>query len=911
MNDVGHERPPRLFFVQDAHTRDAETCLRLLSARRTGLTEPEVAERALRAGPNRLPPPRTTSLLTIVVRQFRSPIVYTLLAAAIVALATGERGDAAIIALVLLVDAAIGTVQEAGAERSARSLEVIQTSEAVVIRSGIERTVAAESLVPGDIVVVDAGMKVPADVRLLSRTLVEVDESLLTGESLAVVKDASVRLPLLTGLADRQNQLFAGTMLTRGRAVGLVVETGLRTQLGRIAGSLQRTPEVRPPLLQRMDAFTRRVGLAVGVAVLVLGAMTLARGASFLDALLLAIALAVAAIPEGLPVSITVALAVGSRAMARRHVIARRLVAVESLGSCTFIATDKTGTLTMNELTVGQVALADSPLVHVEGEGIAPIGQIDCTDQDRPRILRLAAACALCNDASLRLEDDRWVAHGDAVDVALLVFSRKAALDPHELTVRAPRAAELHFDPTTRFAATLHRHGEGHRIVVKGAPETVLGMCTHEATSSGDRRLRAADAFTQVRTLAAEGYRVIAVAAGAHAQTSRLDPNICNAPVEGLTLLGLLALRDPLRPESAEAVQACQRAGIAVAMLTGDHPVTALAIARDLGLAHHLDEVVTGEQIAAALRESPSAVEHVVSRGRVFARVEPVQKLEVVEALVRMGHFVAVTGDGANDAPALRAAHIGVAMGKKGTDLARSSADLIITNDDFASLLAGVEEGRVAYANVRKVIYLLISCGLAEVILFTLTTLAAMPTPLLPVHLLWLNLVTNGIQDVALAFEPAEGGELSRPPRAPREPIFDASMRQRTLLTAGYMALAALYVFREALVHGASLASARNDVLLLLVLCENVQAGNSRSETGSALGLSPLRNPPLLVGTLTALGSHVAAMHVPVIQEALRLEAISLARWASSFTLALGLLVVAELQKGWLRSRLRAGSARR
>lgn len=901
MNDVGHDRPPRLFFVQDAHTRDAETCLRLLSTTRMGLREEDVAERALRAGLNRLPAPRTTRLRTIVARQFRSPIVYTLVIAAAVSLAVGDQGDALIIALVLLVDASIGTVQEAGAERSARALESLQTGEAAVVRDGVDRTVPAESLVPGDIVVVEAGMKVPADLRLLSRTLVEVDESLLTGESLAVVKDAAVRLPLLTGLADRQNQLFAGTMLTRGRAVGVVVETGLRTQLGRIAGSLERTPEARPPLLQRMDAFTRRVAFAVGAVVIVLGGVALARGASVVDALLLAIALAVAAIPEGLPVSITVALAVGSRAMARRHVIARRLVAVESLGSCTYIATDKTGTLTMNELTVGLVSLAGAPAVHVEGEGVAPVGRVACSDRERPLVLRLAAACALCNDAALRLEGARWVAHGDAVDVALLCFARKAELDPQALVARAPRAAELTFDPTTRFAATLHRQGDAHRLLVKGAPETVLAMCTHEAAIEGDRTLRLEGARARVHALAAEGYRVLAVAAGAYGEATRLDPRIREGHVEGLTLLGLLALRDPLRPETREAVRACQGAGITVAMMTGDHPITALTIARELGLADRIEEVVTGDRIDAALGASPTALEELVAGARVFARVEPVQKLEIVEALVRRGHFVAVTGDGANDAPALRAAHIGVAMGRKGTDLARSSADLIITNDDFASLLAGVEEGRVAYANVRKVVYLLISCGLAEVILFVCTSLAAMPAPLLPVHLLWLNLVTNGIQDVALAFEPAEGHELTRPPRSPQEPMFDASMRRRTVLTASYMALAALFVFRVALARGDSLASARNDVLLLLVLCENVQAGNSRSELGSAFALSPLRNPPLLFGTLAALGAHVASLYLPWLREALHVEPPPLSRWVTSAALALGLLAVAEAQKRYLR----------
>jgi magnesium-transporting ATPase (P-type) len=652
-----------------------------------------------------------------------------------------------------------------------------------------------------------------------------------------------------------------------------------------------------------MERFIRKIAAAVAVAVVVLGAVSVAQGSAVAEVFMLAVALAVSAIPEGLPVALTVALSIGARRMARRKVIARRLVAVEALGSCTFIASDKTGTLTMNELTARKVLLADGTTCDVSGHGVKPEGEVLVPESARPLLVRLGTAAVLCNDGFLGLRDEAWVHHGDAVDVALLALAAKAGVHRSAIEPEMPRLGEIPFEPEHRFAATLHRTGDVLHVAVKGAGERVLPMCSRMATPAGDVAIDPAVLGEQANALAAAGFRVLAVAAGPvdllGKELGELGPEV----LRSLVFLGFVGMIDPLRPEAKGSVLACQAAGIQVAMVTGDHPVTALAIARELGFADRADQVVTGTMLERVLAQGEPAVDSLIRDGRVFARVEPSQKLQIVRSLIRLGHFVAVTGDGANDAPALRAAHIGVAMGERGTDVARESSDLILTDDNFASIVAGVEEGRIAYGNVRKVIFLLVSTGAAEVLLFVLATAAGLPAPLWPVQLLWLNLVTNGIQDVALAFEPGEGGELGRPPRAPREPIFDRLMLERTIVSALVIAGVSFLAYRWMLDHGWAVARAQSGILLLLVLFENVQAGMSRSETASLLALSPLRNRLLFAGTAVAQLVHIAAIYTPGVSDVLRLERVTIEQWLLSLALALSLFVVAEIHKVLLRRR--------
>jgi P-type Ca2+ transporter type 2C len=883
--------------IGTAHALTPDEALRALGTSLGGLSHDEAQSRLKRFGPNALPRARPPDPLKIFLLQFKNPLIYVLLAAAVVSLALRDWPDAAFIFAVLLVNAAIGAFQEYGAERTANALQGLTVGRARVRREGVVHEIDAGQLVPGDVVLLESGARVPADLRLLDEHKLTIDESMLTGESLPVSKTATDRLPADCALADRVNMGFAATLVATGRARGVVVATALDTALGRIASDVMGRVPPKAPLVVRMERFTNRIAAAVGVAATLVAGVSFLRGAGLSEIFILAVALAVSAIPEGLPVALTVALAVGMKRMARRNVIVRRLVAVEALGSCTCIASDKTGTLTLNQLAVSRVQLPRQPPLEIGREDAARAGDTAMPD-------RLCRTAVLANEALLFERDGRWIGEGDSVDVALLVLARKARLDPQSVEAAAPKMADIPYEPEQRFAASLNRHPGGPRASVKGATETVLGMCTFMAVPGRDEVLDAESVRSQERALAAQGYRVLAIAEGP--LVLRPEESFSREHLKHLTFLGLVALSDPPRPEARGAIAACRRAGIRVTMVTGDHPDTALTIARDLGIAARESEVATSRQLADAAAEGEETLDRLCAQARVFARIEPLQKLQIVNSFQRAGHFVAVTGDGVNDAPALRAAQVGVAMGRNGTDVARETAAIVITDDNFASIVAGVEEGRIAYANVRKVIFLLVSTGAAEIVLFALALLFGLPLPLVAAQLLWLNLVTNGIQDVALAFEPAEGGELAKPPRPPAEPIFDRGMIERVVLSAIVIGVIAFCTYYWMLARGAAVEEARNFALLLMVLFENVQALNARSERLSVFGHNPLRNKLLLFGTLAAQLVHIGAMFTPGLREVLGLHPVAVLDWAVLLALALVLLLAMELHKAYRRRAERA-----
>lgn len=875
------------------HTLSAEESLRALGGSPHGLSANEAAARLARFGPNALPQPEPPGIFTVFLRQFLSPLIYILLLAAIVSMLLGEWSDAIFIFAVLLINAIIGTIQEFSAEKSAQALRNLVTATTRIQRDGEAYEIQAEQLVPGDIVLLEPGNKVPADLRLLDGHGLQVDESLLTGESLPVKKRPADTFDAETTLGDRRNMAFAGSMVTRGHGRGIVTATALGTELGRIATAVLNRPPAKAPLVLRMEVFTTRVAMLVGIAVVIMATVSLSQGAPWNEIFILSVALAVSAIPEGLPVALTVALAIGMRRMAKRNVIVRRLVAVEALGSCTFIASDKTGTLTVNEMTARQMALPCQDPFPISGEGTVPDGTIDAPPDAMGAISRICEAAVLTNDAFLGRRDKGWTHHGDAVDVALLVMAHKAGITRPEALAAYPEIDSIPFESEHGYSATLNEVEGAPHAFVKGALERLMPMCERMATADGTTELDAERLEKEALELACLGYRVLAFAGGPVEMNE--GDEFDHDRLKGLTLLGLVGMIDPLRPEVKSAVTACHDAGIDVCMVTGDHPATAQAIARELEMGG-TGNVVTGQ----GLREvegSEQAIDQAVGGTHVFARVEPQQKLDIVQSLSRQGHFVAVTGDGANDAPALRAAHVGVAMGKRGTDVARETADLIITDDNFASIVAGVEEGRIAYANVRKVIFLLISTGAAELVLFTLSLAAGLPLPLTAVQLLWLNLVTNGIQDVALAFEPGEGNELKKKPREPKEPIFDRLMIERTVLTALSMGGLTFLVFQYYLGIGMTVDEARNSALLLMVLFENVHVFNSRSETLSAFQHNPLRNPLLLFGTATAQLIHIGAMYTPGLSDVLGAMPVTFEHWVEMLGVALLILVALEGHK--------------
>jgi len=863
---------------------------RRLGASDHGLTEAEAASRLLAAGPNRLPERSPPSLARIYLRQFASPLVFILGIAAIVSLGVGETTDAVFICAVLALNATIGGFQEWRAERSSRALQQLLRTRATVQRDGETKEIDGEQVVPGEAVWLESGNRVPADVRLAVTHGLEVDESLLTGESLPVLKEAEWSGPPSTAMGDQKNMARAGSLISRGRARGFVVTTGTDTVVGALALDVTTAPSGKPPLVLRMERFTRSIGIAVLFAACAIAvAGVLLQGHGIMTMIVFAVALAVSAIPEGLPVAMTVALSVATRRMARRGVIVRRLAAVEGLGSCTLIASDKTGTLTCNELTVSKVSLPDGTTAEVTGAGYTPVGQVRIDHPEaQPQLDRLALAAALCNEGHLHHRNGQWSWRGDPTDVAMLAFAHKSGRDRESALEGRPQINEIPFEPERKYAATYHRIGDEVTVYVKGAPERVVEMCDGTVRSAQDHSI----SIEPAEAFAASGFRVLAVAQGS--APSDLDPSRIPAEPANLTFLGFVGMSDPLRPGAKEAVAACRQAGIEVNMITGDHPVTALSISRDLGLANRAEEVVTGTQLAGVEGDELAAI---VRSTRVFARVSPHQKLDIVNAARRAGHFVAVTGDGVNDAPALRAANIGVAMGRDGTDVAREAAQLVISDDNFATIVAGVEEGRVAYDNVRKVIYLLISTGAAEVVLVLLAVAAGFPLPLLPVQLLWLNLVTNGIQDVALAFEPRDADVGRRPPRPPTEPIFNRLMIERTVVGGLVIGCVGFAAFVWTIRAGWAEAEARNALLLLMVLFENVHIGNCRSETTSIFRLSPLRSPVLLIGTALAFLVHVLAMHLPSLRGVLGTQPVAPGVWITLAALALSVIVAMELHK--------------
>ena len=863
-----------------------------------GLTQQEAAARLKKYGSNTLPRSELPSLTKIFIRQFASPLIYVLIAAAVVSIVIHEFSDAAFIGAVLLINAVIGMLQEFSAQKSADALQNLVTTKVRVLREGDAYEINSEDLVPGDIVLMESGDRVPADIRLINSHDLEIDESLLTGESQAVLKDAGALLTEDCVLGDRVNMAYAGTMVNRGRGSGVVVTTGLFTELGKIARSVLGKSSAKAPLQVRMDIFTHRVANLVGLAVLIMSAITFSRGMPLSEIFLSSVALAVSVIPEGLPVALTVALAIGMRRMAKRDVIVRQLVAVEALGSCTYIASDKTGTLTVNQLTARKLVFPGHKEMDVTGESERPEGEIivqggQPDPEDQTLIDALCLAAALANEGFLGRRNGEWSHHGDAVDVALLIMAHKAGFIKAELTNRYPEIDTIPFESERLFSASLNTVDNKPHVFVKGALEKVLPMCSHMMLPEEIVNLNRSLIEKQAEELACQGYRVIALASG---QVSLAEDEIFfDQHLKNLKLIGLVGLIDPLRPEAKAAVEKCQTAGIKVAMVTGDHPSTALAIGLELGLAKTPDQVVTGPQLKRA--EDQAEMDRLTRQAHVFARVEPQQKLDIVKSLQRNGHFVAVSGDGANDAPALRAAEVGVTMGKSGTDVARETAEIIITDDNFDSIVAGVEEGRIAYANVRKVIFLLISTGAAELVLFTLSLATGLPLPLLAVQLLWLNLVTNGIQDVALAFEPGECGELKQPPRSPEERIFNRLMIERVIISALVIGIVAFLLFKWLLDHGFSVDEARNGTLLLMVLFENVHVFNSRSETLSAFLHNPLRNPLLLFGTALAQLIHIGAMYTPWLGDVLGAQPVSFKNWLILLGLALSVLVVMELHK--------------
>ena len=868
-----------------------------------GLDAAEVAQRRAAHGANALPEPPRRPLWRTFVRQFKSPLIYILFVAAVLAVALGHHGDAAVILAVVIVNALIGTFQEGRAERSMAALRRLAALHVRVLREGSEQVVEANELVPGDIVLLAAGDAVAADARLIEQAQLQVAEAALTGESVPVAKSLAA-VPEATGLADRHDMVYSGTHATAGRARAMVVATGVHTEVGRIAGMTERAEEPKTPLEQRLEQFGRAlVVAALGLFVLVV-LLGLWRALPLDEVLMVAISQMVSMVPEGLPVAMTIALAVGMQRMAERGAIIRRLSAVETLGSTTVICSDKTGTLTKNEMTVVALWLPGGREISVGGIGYAPVGELleggQPADLSDPALRDLLLAAALCNDAELLPpEDERtaWDVLGDPTEGALLVLAQKAGIVRAALPQEAPREAELPFNSDTKLMATRHRMaGAPRRVMVKGAPEAVLRLCVAEGSAAQQAARAAAEA------MASQALRVLAFAT---LEDDPLDAAVGFDALAGRArLLGLAGQIDPPREEVKVAVADCRVAGIRPVMVTGDHKLTGLAIARELGIAREGERAVDGPELE---RMGEAELREELPRIAVFARVQPAQKLRIVEALQARGEVVAMTGDGVNDAPALARADVGVAMGITGTEVAKSAAKIVVTDDNFATIVGAVEQGRVVYANLKKVILYLFATSVDEVLVLLLALMAGYPLPLAAVQILWINIVTEGTLTVNLVMDPPDGDEMRRKPVPRDDRLLDRQLLTRTAVMALSAAAVAFGWFAGRLHQGAPLDVVRTEVFTLVAMSQWFNVLNCQSATASALGARLVRNPWLVGGLALSMLLQALVLYAPPMNDLFHTVPLPMVSLLPLVALASVVLWVEEARK--LLARLARGAA--
>lgn len=876
-----------------------------LNTSEKGLTTEEVKRRLKQYGANRLTEEEKINRLKIFLHQFASPLIYILIIAGVVTILLKEYIDASVIFAAVIINAIIGYFQEYKAEQSVRALKRMLVPKAKVLRDGVERDITSEELVPGDIVLLYSGIRVPADIRLIHTVELKIDESILTGESLPVEKHHHVIKEENLTHGDQKNMAFMGTIVVSGRAKGVVVETGMNTVFGKIAKHIKEAETVKAPLQDKITKFANAIGILVLSACLLLFIAGLIIGESIKDMFMTSVAAAVAAIPEGLPVVVTVALAVGVSRMAKHNAIVRKLHAVETLGSTTVIGSDKTGTLTKNEMTV-KVIYDGKDVYEVEGSGYEPKGNIlhnglPVNPKERHYLIDVLRIGLLCNESSVYVENGEYKIQGDPTEAALIVSAMKVGLSPEEEKERYRQIAIIPFESERGYMATLHRHKGKKYLFVKGAPEKVLEMCIKDSFGNEidrEKILHMANEFAK------RGLRILAFAY--REIKEEIEEITCKEiekcdTVSGLIFAGLQGMIDPPRPEAIEAIKGCKSAGIRVVMITGDHAVTAKAIGEMLGISDSKSKVLTGKELE---RMSDEELFLKVKEVSVYARVSPEHKLRIVKQLKRHGEIVAVTGDGVNDAPALKAAHIGIAMGKSGTDVAKEASDMVLTDDNFASIFHAVREGRIVFDNIRKVTFFLIPTGVASILSIILAMLFSVPIPYVPAQILWINLVTNALQDIALAFEPGEKGVLTRPPRDPKEGIMSRLLIERTIIVGALISAGIVFNFINALESGASLERARTVAVTTMVFFQFFQAWNSRSEYESIFKISLLSNPFLFLSLIAATIAQLAFIYVPTLQWIFRTEPISIKDWQNVLLVALSVIIVVEIDK-WLRRRWR------
>lgn len=853
-----------------------------LDTKEDGLTFKQANERLLKYGKNELPKKKPDSFFKIFLKQLLDPIEILLIVAMLFSFIINEVVDGVAILFITIVDLLMGTIQEWNANRNALALTKLIEVKTKVIRDGKETELDAVNLTLGDIVLLDSGTKISADLRLIDSTNLTIDESILTGESISVSKNAKT-ITQDTILAERNNMAYAGTSVLTGRGKAIVVAVGSNTEIGKIANHVAEAKEEKSPLTIRMETFSKQISILIVIIAIIISILLYIKGSPANEIFLSVIALSVSAMPEGLPLALTMALTIASNRMSKENVIVKKLNSVESLGSCTVIASDKTGTLTVNEQTAKKIVIPSGQVFDISGTGYNDSGKISKAPhlEDAIYISKLGL---INNEAKLIKTSDTFEHFGDSIDIAFLALGMKAGINnvEEEIISRVPYESE------NKYSAVYYKENNKLHCTVKGSLEKVLTFCNSMKTENGYDPIDATLIQSQNDALAKEGYRIIAIAEN--------EVSSDKEEIKDLHFLGLVAFIDPIREEVKSSIAECKTAGIKVVMITGDHPLTAYSIAKELGIAESMDEVAEATSVDVYRQKGEKAFDEYVKNKKVFTRVTPLNKLEIVESYKRQGEFVAVTGDGVNDAPAIKSANIGIAMGS-GTDVAKETASMIVLDDNFKSIVLGIKEGRNAYSNIRKISYMLLSCGIAEVLFFILSIIFDLPMPLVAIQLLWLNIVTDGLQDLALSFEKCEKGIMREKPRNPKENIFNKELFGELLISGLSIGIIIFIVWVYLLNKGVSATTARGYILMLMVFMQNMHVLNCRSEKKSAFTISLKTNPFVAFSIFSAIMLQIIVSEIPALSTLLQTTSIPITNMLILFVISTIIILIMEIYK--------------
>ena len=862
------------------YTLNKEELYTKLKTNNNGLTTKEALKRIKTNGKNTLPKKEKDSVFKIFLNELIDPIVLLLVIAIIASLIVGEIIDAIAIFFIVLIDLILGTYQENKANNTIESLSKLVPELVKVKRDGKEILITSEDVVVGDYVYLESGDKISADMRIIEAHNFTTDESILTGESLSIAKNTRVLKQKDLQISAQTNMAFAGTSVVTGRAHALVVNIGINTEIGKVATSIHSTKEEKSPLTIRVENFSKQISIAIAILSAIIAILLISKHMPLEAVLVSVIALAVSSMPEGLPLALTMVLTIASNKMAKHKVITKKLESVEALGSCTVIASDKTGTLTVNEQTAKKIILPNGLEYDITGEGYFSKGKV--IGEKLSYAKEIATLGVINNEA--KLTETQQI--GDSIDLAFLVLGQKMNITTENINI----IETIPYESENKYSAVFYKKDNDTYCTVKGSLEKVLSLCSSiDFLDKFDiKKLE-----KQNEELSKDGYRVIAIANGKIEEKDDYSEN----DIKKLEFKGLVGFIDPIRKEAKQAIKKCKKAGINVLMITGDHPLTAFKIAKDLSLTEDFNEVTTGKEVEEYLKKSNEEFDDFIKTKKIYARVTPLEKLKIVQSLKRQGEFVAVTGDGVNDAPALRSANIGIAMGS-GTDIAKETAKMIVLDDNFKSIVAGVLEGRVAYANIRKITYFLISCGFAEVLFFLLAILLNMPMPLVAIQLLWLNVVTDGIQDIALSFEKQEKDIMKENPKNPKDNLFDKTLITEILLSGISIGLLVFGVWYYLLnVVNMETNAARGYIIILMIIIQNIHAFNCRSEKKSIFETPLTNNLVFLIGILGSMILGIAIVEIDFLSLFLKTTHVPFMHVVSLFIISLTILVVMECYK--------------